>query len=145
MNRIAGNHSISIFNLFCFKRKIQRIFLIHLAECCTNSITCRLILARKKQSTSYYFKSFICSYRFPDRLLTTKCMLNSFKSSLTAFSFTNFDCGFRNRCNNHAVLAGTGCLCNLLNKCDEIIERTCRKSGHSVNCLSIGNKLIHQD
>jgi len=144
MYRVARYKAVTIFHFLGFKRKIFRIVLIHLAECITNSIAGCFVLAVQKQSTAYNFKSFVCSNWLPNRLHTSKSMLDCFECLLACLA-TNLNAGFRNRSNHDAVFTCACSFGNLLNECNEIIERTSRQTFCTKENFCVSNQLVHQN
>ena len=126
MYRVARYKAVTIFHFLGFKRKIFRIVLIHLAECITNSIAGCFVLAVQKQSAAYNFKFFVCSNWLPNRLHTSKGMLDCFECLLACLA-TNLNAGFRNRSNHDAVFTCARSFGNLLNECNEIIRFRMRR------------------
>ena len=142
MNRITSNQPISEGNLFCFQRKISRVFLIHLAKCGTHFFSGFWIFAIEEQSATYYFKTLICSYRFPNRFHTAKGMLDGFQCSLSGFT-ANFNIRFRNRRNNNTIFACTCSFSQFLNKRNKVVIRASRQSVNTIDFLRISHKLVH--
>ena len=102
------------------------------------------VLAVQKQSTAYNFKSFVCSNWLPNRLHTSKSMLDCFECLLACLA-TNLNAGFRNRSNHDAVFTCARSFGNLLNECNEIIERTSRQTFCTKENLCVSNQLVHQN
>ena len=118
--------------------------MIHNAECVTNSVPGRRILTLQEQSSAYDFKALVCCHWFPNSFHTPEGMLNGSKCRFSCFA-ADLDLRFRDGSNNDTVITGACSLCDFLDKCDEVIVRTCWKPVNSVDLFGISYELIHKD
>ena len=140
---VAGNHPVAVLHLFDLRRKIAGVGLVQLAELGADPVAGLRVLAVKEEAAAHDFKAFVGGNRFPDGFHPPEGVLDGLQCGLSRFA-ADLNIRFRDGSHHKAVLAGAGGFGDLLNKGDEVVERTSGQTLDTVDALCVCHQLVHQ-
>ena len=140
---VTGDHPITVFDLTGLHREVTLVFVIHLTELRADRIAGLRVFAVQEEPPAHDLKALVCRYWFPDRLHTSKGMLNGFQGNFSRIA-ADFDIGLRDRGHHKTVLAGPRRFGHLLDERDEVVKGSGRQSVCAIQFLCIGHQLVHQ-
>ena len=144
MNRIAGDHTLTVLQLACLHWKYILIRMVHLTECRTDAVSGIRILTVEEEAAAHNLKALVRRHGLPDRLHAPKGMCNTLKRSLPCRT-ADLDLRLGDRRDHETVLTRTCRLGDLLDKGNKVVKRAGRKTVHTIDFLCIGDQLIHED